>query len=64
MTQPQRKTIQQLLEMSTTEVREYLQTLPPVEQKTVGEQLYKAMLSFDMKRAIYYPVGNSQNTLQ
>ena len=60
MTQPVRKSISELLGMSSAEVREYLQTLPPSLQKTVGEELFKAMLSIDMQKSFYNLSGDSQ----
>jgi hypothetical protein len=50
--------------MSSAEVREYLQTLPPSEQKTVGGELFKAMLNVDMQRPIYSLNSNSQTNLR
>jgi hypothetical protein len=60
MTHTQRKSIKELLGMSSTEVREYLQTLPSPEQKTVGGELFKAMLMVDMQRSGHY-FNHSQN---
>ena len=50
--------------MSSAEVREYLQTLPPSQQKTVGEELYKVKLSIDIQRSTYYLKENSQSKSQ
>ena len=61
MTQSMRKSINELLGMSSAEVREYLQTLPPSAQKTVGEELFKAMLSMDMQKSLYNLRGDSQS---
>ena len=49
--------------MSSAEVREYLEKLPPSEQKTVGGELFKAMLTVDMQRSVYNLNSNSQNNL-
>ena len=64
MTQLMRKSINELLGMSSAEVRQYLQTLPASAQKTVGEELYKALLSIDMQRSMYNLNGDSQNKSQ
>lgn len=61
MTQHMRKSINELLGMSSAEVREYLQTLPPSVQKTVGEELFKAMLSIDMQKSFYNLSRDSQS---
>jgi hypothetical protein len=56
-----RKSINELLGMSSAEVREYLQTLPPSAQKTVGEELFKAMLNIDMQKSFYKVSSISQS---
>ena len=37
--------------MSSAEVRAYLETLPGPEQKKVSTELYRAMLSIDLKQS-------------
>ena len=64
MAQSQRKSVKELLAMSSAEVREYLQTLLPSEQRVVGEELYKAKLSIDIQRSAYHLKENSQNESQ
>jgi hypothetical protein len=50
MTQFLRKSIEELLAMSSAEVRAYLGTLSVPEQKRVSTELYRARLSIDMQR--------------
>jgi hypothetical protein len=52
MAQLQRKSIQELLTMSSAEVRAYLQTLPTLERRMISEELYKAKLSIDIQKPI------------
>ena len=51
MTQSLRKSIKELLVMSSAEVRAYLGTLSVAEQKRVSTELYRAKLSIDMQRS-------------
>ena len=53
------KTIEELLAMSSAEVRAYLQTLSASELNRVSTELYRAMLGRDMQRA-----GNLNSQLQ
>jgi len=50
MTQIRRKSIKDLLTMSSAEVRTYLGTLSMSEQKRVSTELYRARLSVDRQR--------------
>ena len=50
MTQFLKKSIKELLAMSSAEVRAYLGTLSVPEQKQVSTELYRARLSIDMQR--------------
>ena len=50
MTQTLKKSIQELLAMSSAEVRAYLKTLSVPEQKRVSTELYRARLSIDRQR--------------
>jgi len=50
MTQFLKKSIEELLAMSSAEVRAYLGTLSVPEQKRVSTELYRARLSIDMQR--------------
>jgi hypothetical protein len=63
MTQFQRKSINELLEMSSAEVREYLQTLSAAEQKTTSAELYRAMLRANIQK-LESLKDNSQNKSQ
>jgi len=49
MTQSLKKSVKELLAMSSAEVRAYLETLSASEQKTVSTELYRAMLSIDLQ---------------
>ena len=51
MTQSLRKSIKELLAMSSAEVRAYLQTLSASDQKAVSTELYRALLSIDMQNS-------------
>lgn len=55
MTQHPRKSINELLSMSSAEVRAYLQSLSRSEQKTISEELYRAHLSLDMQKVERLP---------
>jgi len=60
MTPLPKKSINDLLQMPSMEVRNYLQTLSASEQKTVSAELYRAMLSADTQK-IQSLSSHSQN---
>jgi hypothetical protein len=51
MTQTLRKSIQELLAISSTEVRAYLETLSVPERKRMSTELYRAKLMMDMQKS-------------
>ena len=50
MTHSQRKSVEELLTMSSADVRAYLQTLSASEQKVISRDLYRAQLSLDLQK--------------
>jgi hypothetical protein len=55
MTQILRKSIQELLAISSAEVRTYLETLSVPERKRVSTELYRAKLRLDTQKNRNYP---------
>lgn len=48
----EKKTIEQLLAMSDTELEAYLQALPAAEQETVSHELFKAKEAADVQKSV------------
>jgi hypothetical protein len=63
MSQFLRKSIKELLEMSSAEVRDYLQTLSAVERKKVSAELYRVMLSADAQKIGSFNSHSQNNSL-
>jgi hypothetical protein len=51
MTQTLKKSIQELLAMSSAEVRAYLETLSTPERQRVSTELYRARLMIDIQKS-------------
>ena len=48
----EKKTIEQLLAMSGTELQAYLEALPAAERETVSHELYKAKVAADAQKIV------------